>query len=218
MSSMALARPAIRQSGNVSRMAARRFESNTTQAKATEAAKAAKESAAKASAKASASASEYAAKAQQGLSRVSSAAGPAITGAAKGLANSLGKVGGRTGKVVGFAERQIPQVLYWGRVGSELAKIVFRNQKMTPPSMQTVQSYYQSILKTARNPSALAQTTSKASQQPATMLQQLRNVNSAQLIAGGVVAAECLGFFTVGEMIGRFKIIGYHGEHVAEHH
>lgn len=28
---------------------------------------------------------------------------------------------------------QIPQVLYWGRVGSELAKIVFRNQKMTPP-------------------------------------------------------------------------------------
>lgn len=84
--------------------------------------------------------------------------------------------------------------------------------------MQTFQSYYQNILNTVRNPSALAQTASKASQQPATMLQQLRNVNSAQLIAGGVVAAECLGFFTVGEMIGRFKIIGYHGEHVAEHH
>jgi len=37
-------------------------------------------------------------------------------------------------------------------------------------------------------------------------------------VAGGVLVAECLGFFTVGEMIGRFKLIGYHGEVAAAHH
>jgi hypothetical protein len=68
------------------RIAARRFESTATQ-KATENAK------------------QVASRAQEGLSRVTSAAGPAIAGYAKGVANTLGKVGGRTGKVVGFVER-----------------------------------------------------------------------------------------------------------------
>jgi len=36
---------------------------------------------------------------------VSSAAGPAIAGAAKGLGNALGKIGGRTGRLIAFVER-----------------------------------------------------------------------------------------------------------------
>ncbi|KAH8682165.1 mitochondrial ATP synthase g subunit-domain-containing protein [Xylariales sp. PMI_506] len=205
MSTMSLARPALRQSGAM-RMAARRFESTTT-AKATDAAK-----------DAAAKASNYASKAQEGLSKVTSAAGPAISGAARGVASSLGKVGGRTGKVVKFVESQVPRVVYYSKVGSELAKIVFRGQKMSPPSVETFQSYWQGALKSIQNPSSLVQTASKASQQSSSVLQQARNVNRAQLIAGGVVLAECLGFFTVGEMIGRFKIIGYHGEVEAAHH
>lgn len=39
-----------------------------------------------------------------------------------------------------------------------------------------------------------------------------------QAIAMGVVGAEVLGFFTVGTMIGRMKIIGYRGEKLGEHH
>jgi hypothetical protein len=69
------------------RMASRRFES-TAASKATEAAK------------------ETATKAQQGLSRVTSAAGPAIVGAARGVGNALGKIGGRTGRLIGFVERE----------------------------------------------------------------------------------------------------------------
>lgn len=63
-----------------------------------------------------------------------------------------------------------------------------------------------------------SQTASKATQQPASVMQQVKNMNRAQVIAGGVLVAELLGFFTVGEMIGRFKIIGYHGENAAAHH
>jgi hypothetical protein len=34
----------------------------------------------------------------------------------------------------------------------------------------------------------------------------------------GVAGAEVLGFFTVGEMLGRFKIVGYKGDAGHEHH
>lgn len=89
-------------------------------------------------------------------------------------------------------------------------------------SLETFQSYWQSAYKQALNPGALvqtaSQTASKAAQQPASIVERLRNVNRAQVIAGGVVAAECIGFFTVGEMLGRFKVIGYHGDNGAAHH
>ena len=38
------------------------------------------------------------------------------------------------------------------------------------------------------------------------------------LTTAAVVSAEVLGFFCVGEMIGRFKIVGYRGgAHHSEH-
>ncbi|KAI1309842.1 GroES-like protein [Xylaria venustula] len=216
--SSALARPMLRQSGAWSRMAARRFEST-----ATKAAESAKEGASKAAETVKeASASEYASKAQEGLSKVTSSAGPAIAGAAKGVATSLSKVGGRTARVVAFVEKQVPTAVYYSKVGAEVAKIVFRGQKMSPPSLETFQTYFQNVWK---NPTSLLQSASQAAseaasktaQEPASILARIQNVSRAQLVAGGVIAAECLGFFTVGEMIGRFKIIGYHGETPTHH-
>ncbi|CAJ2499960.1 Uu.00g028130.m01.CDS01 [Anthostomella pinea] len=203
--------------------------SETTKQAASKASETTKETASKASeatketaSKASSSASEYASKAQQGLSKVTSSAGPAIAGAAKGMANSLSRVGGRTGRMVAFVEKQVPKVVYYSKVGAELSKMVFHGQKMSPPSVSTMQSYYQNAMKIMRNPSSLMQTASqtaeKAAQQPASILQRVQNINRAQLVAGGVVLAECLGFFSIGEMVGRFKIIGYHGDNGAAHH
>ncbi|KAI0438027.1 putative sorbitol dehydrogenase [Xylaria telfairii] len=230
--SPSLARPVLRQSGAWSRMAARRFESTTSKAAET-----AKEGAAKASSKASATtseyatkaqeglskasatASEYASKAQEGLSKVSSSAGPAIAGAAKGVASSLSKVGGRTARLVAFVEKQVPTVIYYSKVGAEVAKIVFRTQKMSPPPLETFQTYFQNVWKNRISLlQSASQAATKTAQQPGSILSRVQNLNRAQLVAGGVVAAECLGFFTVGEMIGRFKIIGYHGETAAAHH
>lgn len=88
-------------------------------------------------------------------------------------------------------------------------------------SISTFQAYYQNALKSVQNPAsrnALLQSVSKVAQSPAALLQQAQNVSRAQLVAGGVLAAECIGFFTVGEMIGRFKLIGYHGDKHAAHH
>lgn len=174
--------------------------------------------------KATAAAKDSANKAAEGLSRVTSAAGPAVAGAAKNVAGALGKVGGRTGKVVAFVEKQTPFVVYYTKVVAEVAKIVFRGQKMSPPSVATFQSFYETAWQRLRNPGKLAETVTKtvqsaaSAQQPVAAGGLIKGVSNAQLAAAGVVAAECLGFFTVGEMIGRCKIVGYHGEPAAAHH
>lgn len=82
--------------------------------------------------------------------------------------------------------------------------------------MATFQSFYESAWQAVRRPGSLLQSATKSVQPTQGGL--IPGISNTQLAAAGVVAAECLGFFTVGEMIGRFKIVGYHGEPAAAHH
>lgn len=83
--------------------------------------------------------------------------------------------------------------------------------------MQTIQSYLQPVLNAAKSPATLINRVAseansaaqKVSQEPANILAQVRNLSSAQWLSAGVVAAEVIGFFSVGEIIGRFKLVGY---------
>lgn len=92
--------------------------------------------------------------------------------------------------------------------------------------MQTVQTYLQPITKNLSNPQAMFQRSGNAAEKtadaainnPQSFVTRLRNMDTATLQQVGIVSAEVLGFFTVGEMIGRFKIVGYrsdapHGAH-----
>jgi len=81
-------------------------------------------------------------------------------------------------------------------------------------SVSTFQSYFQRLVKSVRNPGALFST---ANPTPSSILQQVRNINTTQVVYGAVIGAELLGFFTVGEMIGRFKLVGYRGDTGAHH-
>ena len=47
---------------------------------------------------------------------------------------------------------------------------------------------------------------------PEAILSRIRNLDRAQMASGGILLAEVLGFFTVGEMIGRMKLVGYRGD------
>lgn len=75
-------------------------------------------------------------------------------------------------------------------------------------SASTFQTYFQNLWKQLKNPGAFVQSLNP---------QQIRSLSRTQVVAGGVLLAECLGFFTVGEMVGRLKLIGYHGETHAHH-
>lgn len=89
--------------------------------------------------------------------------------------------------------------------------------------MSTFQAYFQRAIKGIRNPQSLvpsgaSETAQKVAQNPQTITEQVRGLSNAQIASGAVLVAELLGFFTVGEMIGRFKLIGYRGDTGAEHH
>ncbi len=76
-------------------------------------------------------------------------------------------------------------------------------------SLATFQSFYQSTWSSLRAGTLFPS--------PQNAVATIRNLSSAQLAAAGVVVAELIGFFTVGEMIGRFKLVGYRGE-TGSHH
>ncbi|KAI9370992.1 mitochondrial ATP synthase g subunit-domain-containing protein [Aspergillus egyptiacus] len=192
-------RAVLRQSQFLTRRTAVRHASSTSEA----------------ASKASETASSAMSKAQEGLSRVTSSAGPAISNAAQGLGSTLKKVGGRTGKVVSFIESMIPPTLYYSRVGLELAKLVARGQSMAPPNMATFQSYYQPLINALRNPASLKNANPVS---PSSILARVRSANKKEIALFGVTVAEVIGFFTVGEMIGRMNIVGYRGQLDHGHH
>jgi len=86
--------------------------------------------------------------------------------------------------------------------------------------MQTIQSYWGNLGKYLTNPSALTSAAesaaSSAAAAPQSILQRAQGMDRKQMAALGIVGAELLGFFTVGEMIGKFKVVGYRSSQV--HH
>ncbi|KAF7592275.1 ATP synthase subunit G atp20 [Aspergillus hancockii] len=189
-------RAVLRQSQFLTRRTAVRYASNTPES----------------AQKAGEAASSAASKASEGLSRVTSTAGPALSNAAQGVGSALRKVGGRTGKVIAFVDSMIPPTVYYSKVGLELAKLVFRGQNMSPPNLATFQSYFQPLLNAFRSPATLK----NAGFSPSNIVARVRGASKTELALAGVTLAEVIGFFTVGEMIGRMNIVGYRGH--AEHH
>ncbi|WEW54659.1 ATP synthase subunit G atp20 [Emydomyces testavorans] len=151
-------------------------------------------------------------KASEGLSKVTSAAGPAIAGAVSGIGGALKRVGGRTGRMISFIESLIPPTIYYSRVAFEITKIVFQAQKMAPPNLATFQAYFRPVLASLRQPSTML---SNLDVKP--YLGNIRNMDRKQLAVVGLTAAEVIGFFSVGEMLGRMKIVGYRGEPAHDH-
>jgi F-type H+-transporting ATPase subunit g len=76
-------------------------------------------------------------------------------------------------------------------------------------NLATFQAYFEPIINVFRNPSNLRNLHIPS---PQSFLAHLRNTDKKELAFYGVTAAEVLGFWTVGEIIGRFNIVGYRGE------
>lgn len=82
-----------------------------------------------------------------------------------------------------------------------------------------MQAYLEPALNALRHPTTLFNRVASEANNtnPQNVLAQLRGISNAQWASIGVVAAEVIGFFSVGEIIGRFKLVGYrakeHGDH-----
>ncbi|EMC98783.1 hypothetical protein BAUCODRAFT_65355 [Baudoinia panamericana UAMH 10762] len=205
----------------------RRAESTTSQVAST-----ASSTASSTAAKAKETASQAAGKAQQGLSRVTSSAGNAVSSAATSASEAASASTGRIGQAMNFVQSLYPPTMYYMRVAGELGRLMIQGRNMYPPTMQTINSYLTPVQNAIRNPSSLmSRTTStatsaantaqnaatEAASNPQSFLTRLRNFDTTTLQTAGVVTAEVVGFFCLGEMLGRLKIVGYWGAH-GEHH
>jgi F-type H+-transporting ATPase subunit g len=92
--------------------------------------------------------------------------------------------------------------------------------------MQIVQEAVNPITKAVRNPAGFGSQSAQAAEKtadaainnPQSFLTRLRNLDHATLTTVGVTTAEVIGFFSIGEMIGRFKIVGYRSTGASAHH
>ncbi|KAI5279480.1 ATP synthase subunit G atp20 [Ascosphaera acerosa] len=165
---------------------------------------------------ASATASATAKKAQDGLSQAMAKAGPVFENAVA----SVRKLGGPAGKVVAAVEKAIPPTVRVTKTAFEVSKIVAKERNFAPPPLSTFSAYYQPLLNSVKNPAAASHCLQTTVLNPSTYLNALaaaRSMTRAQWASAAVVAVEVLGFFTVGEMIGRRKIVGYRGDVAGEH-
>lgn len=81
-------------------------------------------------------------------------------------------------------------------------------------NLATFQSYFQPLINAARNPATIKNLNLPSTQG---IVARVRNANKKEIAFAGVTAAEVIGFFTVGEIIGRMNFIGYKGEAHHDH-
>lgn len=99
--------------------------------------------------------------------------------------------------------------IYWSKVGAELGKAVYKAEGMAPPSQAQFKSVYECITGTLKS--------SNMAKLVKARFQSLGADNTEASLKFGVNVIQCLGFFSLGEIIGRRQIVGYpsfgHGEH-----
>lgn len=124
----------------------------------------------------------------------------AIINKVTGLVNSAVT---KSGELTNFA-------IYWSKVGAELGKSVYKAEGMAPPSQAQFKSVYECI------------TTMLAAPNKGTIIknrfQSLGSDNTEAALKLGVNVVQCVGFFSLGEIIGRRQIVGYPSFGHAEHH
>lgn len=96
---------------------------------------------------------------------------------------------------------------YWGKVSAEVGKIVYKSEGLAPPTQQNFQQVYQNAFKFIKSPQQQKDFLAKAAQFKPT---------KECAVKAAVYGTQLLGFFSVGEIIGRRSVFGYPS--VGSHH
>ena len=84
-------------------------------------------------------------------------------------------------------------------------------------SLAQFRSYFQPLVNGVRNPQSLF-SRNPGLLQPQQYLDQVRNMSNQQMLELGIIFAQVYGFYEVGKIIGRFKIVGYRSRGEKEEH
>lgn len=93
----------------------------------------------------------------------------------------------------------VSKTVYWSKVSAELGKQVWLKEKLSPPSIQEIQSIYQTIYTQGFY----------YAQRPVEFLSILKSLDKNFAINSAAYLVQFAGLFALGEAIGRRKLIGY---------
>lgn len=99
--------------------------------------------------------------------------------------------------------------VYWGKVGAEVGKVVYKAEGLAPPSQQQFLQVYTNVLKLVQSPKQQKELLASAAK---------FSLNKETGVKAAVYGTQLLAFFSVGEIVGRRSLFGYpsaghHGHH-----
>ncbi|EDK45341.1 ATP synthase subunit G atp20 [Lodderomyces elongisporus] len=123
----------------------------------------------------------------------------AIVSKAAGLANSL----------ISKSNELVTKSIYWSKVGLELSKNVIQKEGMGIPTGKQFESVYQCAVKLIKSP-----------QEQQKLIEQAKKFrpDTKQAVQYGVYGVQIVGFFSLGEIIGRRSLFGYPKLDNSHHH
>lgn len=93
----------------------------------------------------------------------------------------------------------VEKTVYCGKVTGELSKQIYKSEKLQPPSLDEFKLVYKSLY---TNSLRYVKTPEQA-------FNCLKAAGKNDLLKYGAIGIQLLGFYSVGEVIGRRKLVGY---------
>lgn len=111
----------------------------------------------------------------------------------------LGRVQSFTTGLITKTSALASKTVYYGKVGAELSKQVYLKEGLQPPSIGDFKKVYSSLYSTALHYAV----------KPKEVLSIFKGIQRNDALKFGAYGIQLLGFYSVGEVIGRRKIVGY---------
>ncbi|CAD6646672.1 XXYS1_4_G0021960.mRNA.1.CDS.1 [Saccharomyces cerevisiae] len=111
----------------------------------------------------------------------------------------LSRIQNYTSGLVSKANLLSSKALYYGKVGAEISKQIYLKEGLQPPTVAQFKSVYSNLYKQSLN----------FALKPTEVLACLRNIQKNELLKYGAYGIQLIGFYSVGEIIGRRKLVGY---------
>lgn len=111
----------------------------------------------------------------------------------------LGRIQALTTSLITKTSALATKTVYYGKVGAELSKQVYLKEGLQPPSVTDFKKVYLNLY-------------SKTLQyvvKPKEVLSVFKNIQKNDALKYGAYGIQLLGFYSVGEVIGRRKVVGY---------
>ncbi|SCV04089.1 LAMI_0H13322g1_1 [Lachancea mirantina] len=108
--------------------------------------------------------------------------------------------------VVSQAKLVSSKTIYYSKVVGELSKQVYLKENLQPPSVNDFQTVYTKLYKRALG----------FATKPKSSLEFLKTLGKNDLVKYGSYGVQLAGLYSLGEIIGRRKVVGY--TNYAAHH